>query len=794
MAIVIQTVSDSAQARRDLTQLKESVQGIQKSSENVGRNFVNMTRAFVIGASVLVTARAFTQMSDAVTNLDNRLISITKTARDATNALAAIQRIAISTRSDLDSTARLYTRLAVASKQMGANQQQVAVVTKAVGQAIKLSGANSVEAANAIQQFAQAMGSGKLQGDEFRAIMEAAPAFAYKIAEGMGVTVNEMYALKEAGLLTNKVVFEAILKKSKEINTEFGRMSVTYGEAFTNVGNAMIMLFGAVKKAFLGTGGGFAITINGWAESIAGFAQNFTFHLLRAQTRAYVFVVDTITMFTDMWDAIKDGAKVLWGILTDFTSFIKPYLGVVAGFFVALAGKIYRGTSNLFFDFTETLKRNDVTRAMGEWLERSNSRLLVIFGKMAEAVSKFDFSAALQRAKAQLIAFYKSLQSIDFSAMGQGILDWFRNFDLTEALQAMRTKLQGLYRNLGKLDLSGFGKSVMTSIKKGFQSIKALNIMDYIPSMSQALDAIGRWAKAVVGWFAWIYDEVIGHSYIPDLVKGVLKYMEMLTGKPLGLVVAFAGAVTAAFSAITFGDPVKTLVGGLKKAMPYILGLGAAAGVVTIAYKYAEENGGVHASLTKLKESFKNVFDSFITKMEELINKVKGFFGNGKGIGSGGLGNLGRKATTVVASARDSYPGFYKMFPEKYQTWVGVGIGAAVVGTILAFFEGGTFRTVLISLATTLVAASMGRGIDKNVIWDSVVGAFEKGLELLDRGVRKIMGTTISKDPFGFLLLVAKTSLLFQAGRDYFLGLAKEIVTAPTRMAQNAVDVGALKL
>jgi len=61
--------------------------------------------------------------------------------------------------------------------------------------AFKVSGADAMEATSAMYQLTQAMAAGKLQGDEFRSVMENAPMVAQAIAKHMNVSVGELKKL-----------------------------------------------------------------------------------------------------------------------------------------------------------------------------------------------------------------------------------------------------------------------------------------------------------------------------------------------------------------------------------------------------------------------------------------------------------------------------------------------------------------------------------------------------------------------------------------------------------------------
>lgn len=71
-------------------------------------------------------------------------------------------------------------------------------------------GVGAQEQASALFQLSQALGSGRLQGDEFRTIAESAPIILDVVAEYMGKSRAEVKKLAGDGKLTSQVLFEAI--------------------------------------------------------------------------------------------------------------------------------------------------------------------------------------------------------------------------------------------------------------------------------------------------------------------------------------------------------------------------------------------------------------------------------------------------------------------------------------------------------------------------------------------------------------------------------------------------------
>jgi hypothetical protein len=118
------------------------------------------------------------------------------------------------------------------------NDDEAVKFTSTLDKAFKVSGTGAEEAKSAMYQLNQAMTSGKLQGDEFRSVMENAPILAQKIAESMGVSMGELKKLGSEGKITSDVIKNAVLGSADEIEAQYSKMPLTFGKVWQQAQNA----------------------------------------------------------------------------------------------------------------------------------------------------------------------------------------------------------------------------------------------------------------------------------------------------------------------------------------------------------------------------------------------------------------------------------------------------------------------------------------------------------------------------------------------------------------------------
>ena len=192
--------------------------------------------------------RELQQIVDTYTNIQNRLKLVTNGSADLANTTKELFAIANDTRQSFAATAEVYTRVALATKELGMTQQQTLQFSKSLNQAVVLSGASAAEAQAGLIQLSQGLASGALRGDELRSVLEQLPAVADVIAKSLGVTRGELRKMGEDGKITAGVIIKAFAEAQKELDGKFAKTVPTIAQAFTILKNRVIELTGEMDK------------------------------------------------------------------------------------------------------------------------------------------------------------------------------------------------------------------------------------------------------------------------------------------------------------------------------------------------------------------------------------------------------------------------------------------------------------------------------------------------------------------------------------------------------------------
>lgn len=260
------TTSGSNKAVKDLKDLENQSIKTDKATESLIKT-IDKFRHYLTLGFLGVGINQIIQMADKMKVLSAQVKLVTDSIEQYNRVNRELFDIAQRTRADLEATTTLYTRSARALKDYGYSQQRILTFTETLNKAMAVGGVGAQEQASALFQLSQALGSGNLQGDEFRTIAEAAPIILDVVAQYMGKTRAEVKKLASEGKITSQIIFESITGASQRISQQFEQMPVTFGQAITQMRNAFMKFFDEILN---GSG-----LMSGLAQGISFLAKNF---------------------------------------------------------------------------------------------------------------------------------------------------------------------------------------------------------------------------------------------------------------------------------------------------------------------------------------------------------------------------------------------------------------------------------------------------------------------------------------------------------------------------------------
>lgn len=202
------------------------------------RGLLGAFSAFYAVRFIGETADSFTRMNNALRGFGIGADSVDR-VRTSINAMANDARV------DAEQATILFGRLRLATRDLGTTEKEVLVITGTINKALRLSGSSALEASQSIRQLSQAFNKGKLDGDEFRSVLENAPILTKLLSKELGISKRELRKWAEEGKISVRTLTAAILAGRSEIEEGFRALKGTLGDAFKVLNNKI--------REFIGT-------------------------------------------------------------------------------------------------------------------------------------------------------------------------------------------------------------------------------------------------------------------------------------------------------------------------------------------------------------------------------------------------------------------------------------------------------------------------------------------------------------------------------------------------------------
>ena len=245
----IREVGNSArQASQETNSYLQSIKNLMTDTRRLGAFIFIVINAFR-------TLKEFSEQLDRMTVVRNKIRSLYDDEKQVTEVTDAIYRSAQDARTSMDSFATTFLKVQLSTERYGLSAEQAIQITNTLAKAMVVGGATASETASVMLQFSQALSKGKLDGDEFRSVMENSPvlmrALAKEAGKVMGVVgagQKELMQWSRKGQLTIDILLQALLNAEGEIGERFNRTSETIDQSFTKLSNTWSIFIDQVSK------------------------------------------------------------------------------------------------------------------------------------------------------------------------------------------------------------------------------------------------------------------------------------------------------------------------------------------------------------------------------------------------------------------------------------------------------------------------------------------------------------------------------------------------------------------
>lgn len=209
-------------------------------------------KGYIGAAGAAFSISKLTALSDTLSSNKARLGLIVDDGGSVKELDRKIYASAMRARAEYNSVAATVSKLGLLAGDAFSNNNEMIAFTELMNKNFIIGGASSQEQSSAMYQLTQAMASGRLQGDEYRSIIENAPLLAKAIEDYMINVQGAKGSMKDwasEGMLTADVIKAALFSTADEVEARFKKVPMTWSQVWTMASNMAIRALNPLLSA-----------------------------------------------------------------------------------------------------------------------------------------------------------------------------------------------------------------------------------------------------------------------------------------------------------------------------------------------------------------------------------------------------------------------------------------------------------------------------------------------------------------------------------------------------------------
>jgi len=226
----------------DASQATRALKGVQTQTSALQNNLGRLKAAFAGVAFTAIAKQAVTTASDFQA-LQLRMKVLTSEFGEFAGAQELVAKAQDKFNLSIVEATKGVTDIFARLRPLGISLQDIETTFLGFNTIAKLAGLNATEASAAFTQLAQGLGSGRLQGDEFRSIAEQVPQLLTAISQETGIAEGKLKDFASKGLLKSDIILRALNRSLEEGEDKIGAiMAASPAEVFKSFSNAVLEL------------------------------------------------------------------------------------------------------------------------------------------------------------------------------------------------------------------------------------------------------------------------------------------------------------------------------------------------------------------------------------------------------------------------------------------------------------------------------------------------------------------------------------------------------------------------
>lgn len=279
---------------------------MQKIPKNIGMMALGLNAVIALVGKLINLLKQPIQLFDKMSQLESRANMVNDGLQTTAQLQDKILESANRSRASYQDTADAVTKLnMLAANQFKTNEEAISFV-ETLNKMFVISGTGAQEASAAMYQLTQAMAAGKLQGDEFRSILENAPMLAQAIAKEMNISMDQLKKMSSDGKITADIIKNAMITATDSVNERFESMPKTFGQHMQILKNKAVDALEPVAAKFselLNTPGADSF-FNGLTSTLTSLG-NIAYYVFNAMVQGCVWIKERLATLKPYFDVIS---------------------------------------------------------------------------------------------------------------------------------------------------------------------------------------------------------------------------------------------------------------------------------------------------------------------------------------------------------------------------------------------------------------------------------------------------------------------------------------------------------
>ncbi|MBN9018720.1 MAG: tape measure protein [Rhizobiales bacterium] len=196
-------------------------------------------------------ARWAVSLSDAAARVSNALKVAGLEGDTLSTVYERLYQSAQKNAAPFETLATLYARAAQNQKELGVSTEDLLKFTDNVALALRVAGTDAQTASGALLQLGQALGSGRVQAEEFNSVLEGAPTIVQAAAAGIkeaGGSVATLKKLVIEGKVSSAAFFQGFAAGAVILEQKVAGAQITVAQGWTRIENAAIKAAGQFNE------------------------------------------------------------------------------------------------------------------------------------------------------------------------------------------------------------------------------------------------------------------------------------------------------------------------------------------------------------------------------------------------------------------------------------------------------------------------------------------------------------------------------------------------------------------